>query len=187
MFIDTSNTILPEELRCFAMESMVRCIPQVDVNEHYTLFQIYGPFKAGIPCEMPLFMALKLKVQIEMPIYYHNQELDKMMKLEQSSEFLRKLPHDHFFEIGFILKINVKKLNDFRNIRFDKSVKQVTMMKPDLIKFGFLTNYEANLLRPLIMPLLAYLKHCSPDQIGSISADMVKKLYNDKVSQIYEE
>ena len=187
MFVDASNSFLPEELHTLAMDSLVSCIPNRDIDEHYTLFRIFGPFKSNFPCEMPLFMALQLKVKIEIPIHYKNQEMDKMIKKERSTELAEKLPHDHYFEIGFILKYNIKKLNDYRNVRFDKAMKLVNKMHPNVIRFGYLTAYESNFIRPIIMPLLCYLSYANPGDIGDLNADNVKKRYNDKVSQIQEE
>ena len=187
MFVNPSNTFTPEELHQFAMDSIVRCIPNSDIDEHYTLYKIYGPFRANIPCEMPLSMALQLKVNVEIPLYYQNLELDKLMRKEQQTQLLNKLPHEQFFEIGFTLKHNIKKLNDFRNVRLDKMMSLVNKMHPNFIQFGNPTLYECNMMRPLVMPLLAYLKYASPGDIGDLSAENVKRRFNERVSQIQEE
>eukprot|EP00835_Amoeboradix_gromovi_P005037 NODE_437_length_8620_cov_0.295857.p4 type:complete len:188 gc:universal NODE_437_length_8620_cov_0.295857:3449-4012(+) len=187
MFVDPSNTLLPEELHTIAKDSIVRCIPNADIEEHYTLFRKYGPFKSNVPCEMPLFMALQLKVNIEISLYYTNQDLDKLLKLEKSKDELNLLPHKHFFEIGFILDHNIKKLNDLRNMRFDKMMRLIKKMHPNLIQMGSPTSYEINLIRPLIMPLMAYLHYANPGNVEDLTAANVKKKYNDIVSKIQEE
>ena len=187
MFVDASNSLFPEELHVLAMDCIVGCIPNIDIDEQYTMYKIYGPFKSNIPCEMPLFMALYLQVQIEKPIYYENQELDKLLKKERASVYLTKLPHDQFFEIGFILKHNVKRLNDFRNVRFDKLLALVNQMHPNFVQFGYPTVYECHMIRPLIQPLLCYLHQATPGNTGNLTADQVKLKYNQTVSQIQEE
>ena len=186
MFVDSSVTLLPEELHIAALDTIVQCIPNSDIDKHKTLFKIYGPFQSNMPCEMPLYMALHCKVTIECPIYYQNQELDKLLKLEIKTQQLERLPHRQFFEIGFILKFNVKKLNDFRNIRYNKALALLQTMNPRLCSFGYPTVYESNMLRPVLSPLFAYLDQFDSREYNASTYDQIKRNYNQVVSQIQE-
>ena len=117
-----------------------------------------------------------------MPLHYHHQGLDKLLKHEQKYPSIQPLPSKLFFEIGFLLKYNTKKLADLRNIRFDKVMKQLDYMTPSLLSLGPLTSYEVQLLRPLVVPMMTYLSHSE----HQLPYHEIKSKYNALVSEIEE-
>ncbi|CAD5211455.1 unnamed protein product [Bursaphelenchus xylophilus] len=97
----------PEECEFLAEEVPLQVIPNFTTEEPQEFFcGLVGPFEAGIPVELPLWMALYLrrrhKVKLVPPPWLTVDELKRMVYEEKNAPGFTKI-HPHFFEISRIL------------------------------------------------------------------------------------
>lgn len=81
-------SLASEELAFLAEEEVIQIVPQFTEDEVYALTGDYGPFSAGIPVDVPLWVALRLKrdrqCAIVTPTWMRAGEIDSLS--DQSQE-----------------------------------------------------------------------------------------------------
>ncbi|CAD5207254.1 unnamed protein product [Bursaphelenchus okinawaensis] len=97
----------PEECDFMAEDEPITVIPNFSTEQPQEFFfGLAGPFEAGMPIDVPLFVAFYLrrrhKAKIVAPKWLTIEELKKFIQEERGMPGLTKLPK-HFFEISRVL------------------------------------------------------------------------------------
>jgi GINS complex subunit 2 len=126
--------LTPAELEYFAEETLVTIIPNVSHPQFRFVSGNFGPLESGLPCEVPLWLAVTLRKRskciIRMPDWLQVENLERIVEHERSQSSLGDLPF-HYLEIAHILFkhakddiINPEKvatlLQDLEQIRMDR-------------------------------------------------------------------
>lgn len=128
-------SVTAAENEFIAEETMIKITSRIDHDEFYFLSGTYGPLSAGLPCDLPLWLALTLrrkgKCTIQPPEWMSVVELERVVAREKSEDNFEALPF-HYVEISQLL-INYAKedipdvdkvstlLQDIENIRMDRA------------------------------------------------------------------
>lgn len=128
------NRLSASECEYFAEETMVTIVPNVNHPTFRFVSGIFGPLESGIPCEVPLWLAITLRKRskciIRTPDWMTVANLEEIVAHERSQQVLGKLPY-HFMEISQLLLTNANEdilnpekvsllLQDLEQIRMDR-------------------------------------------------------------------
>lgn len=93
----------PDEIEFIAGQEEVEVIPRFDSGNIWLITGDMGPFKAGIPCKVPLWLALHLRAQnkckVKPPEWMNKLYLEQLKNGEIASALFTKMPTDHYMPI----------------------------------------------------------------------------------------
>lgn len=122
------------ECEFFAEETIVTIVPNVNHPPFSFISGVFGPLESGIPCEVPLWLAITLRKRgkciIQMPDWMLVTRLEAIVTHERNQETLGDLPF-HYMEISQLLFSNAHEdiaqpekvsqlLQDLEQIRMDR-------------------------------------------------------------------
>ncbi|ODM88699.1 DNA replication complex GINS protein PSF2 [Orchesella cincta] len=93
----------PGELELFAGQEEVEIMPRFDSPVMWLIGGDLGPFKAGIPTKVPLWIALHLRAQNKckiVPLPWLNKAyLEQLKDIEIKSALFTKMPSEHYMAV----------------------------------------------------------------------------------------
>lgn len=117
-----------------AEDTLVTIIPSISHPELLFISGTFGPLESGMPCDVPLWLAITLrkrgKCVIKMPEWMSADSLEQLVEHEKSRPMLGSLPF-HFMEIAHLLLTSANEdiqapdrvlalLQDLEKIRMDR-------------------------------------------------------------------
>ncbi len=132
-----------------AEETLINIVSGIDHPTMLFMSGKFGPFSGGIPCEVPLWLAITLRKQgkctIEIPAWMSVESLEQCVQYERNQKVLGPLPF-YYIEIAHLLLNNAKDditlpdkvavlLQDLENIRMDR-IRLGVMGVADAVKQG---------------------------------------------------
>ncbi|CAP36949.2 Protein CBG19768 [Caenorhabditis briggsae] len=95
-----------ERCEFLAGNSLIEVIPSISDSTIFLISGDIGPFEAGVPCKLPIWIAILMKrkhnCKLVAPKWMEVDELKKILTSETENQGLASLP-DHFFEITHML------------------------------------------------------------------------------------
>lgn len=129
------KTISAEESEFLATETIVRITSNIEHSEFHFISGIFGPLQPGVPCDVPLWLAIQLrrtgKCTIETPEWMTVPRLEQYISDERVREAFTPLPF-HYIEIAQLLMTYAREdipspdqvqvlLQDLENVRMDRT------------------------------------------------------------------
>lgn len=124
----------PTDSEFIAEESLITIISGINHPALRFISGIFGPLEAGLPCVLPLWLAITLrkkgKCTISLPQWLSVENLEKSISNERDENLLEPLPF-HYVEIAYLLLNHAKEdipnpdkisalLRDLESIRIDR-------------------------------------------------------------------
>jgi GINS complex subunit 2 len=126
----------------FAEETIVTITSAIDHPIFYFISGNFGPLVAGLPCELPLWLAINLrrkqKCTIEIPQWMSVESLENFVEKERSEENFEQLPF-HYLEIAHLL-LNFAKEEIHMYDRVCALVQDLENIRKDRCRLGMLQN-----------------------------------------------
>ena len=128
------RTISAEESEHLASETFIRITSNIDHSTFHFISGEVGPLVAGLPCDVPLWLALQLrktgKCTIETPELMTVPRLELVVKDERESELFSAIPF-HYIEVSQLIMTHAREdikspdqvqvlLQDIENIRMSR-------------------------------------------------------------------
>lgn len=96
--------VTPEELEFYAGQEEVEILPRFDCQTMWLIAGDLGPFKAGIPARVPLWIALYFRAQNKCklipPNWMSKTSLEAIKDQEQKSPLFTKMPSEHYMAMA---------------------------------------------------------------------------------------
>ncbi len=159
----------PAEIEFLAEDERVRIVPNFNEGTLYLIEGDVGPFRAGQPVEVPLWVALNLrqrqKCRLLQPDWMTPDRLESVREDEKDSQFFTRLPaNGHMFAVAQLVldvaladlthadrvKSIVKDIWDVRQAKLRKSVNALVQSGQKHAKLDHLELIELNAVRPLL-------------------------------------
>lgn len=158
----------PAEIEFMAENEIIQIVPTFNHASHVHLIcGSYGPFRAGLPLNVPIWVALNLRqkktCRILAPDWMAVDKLQEMLEEEKASKFFTQLPTNFYLEItqmlltvasedipqGNDIKTAVKDLWDLRIAKLRSSVDLFVKEGRVQASLNHLTPMEINSVRPV--------------------------------------
>jgi GINS complex subunit 2 len=132
--MSSSSRLSAAENEFSAEDTIISIVPNVNHPIFRFISGTFGPLESGIPCDVPLWLAVTLrkrsKCVIRMPNWMSVGNLENVVNHERSEQSLGKLPF-HYLEISHLLMNNAHEdiqepekvsalLQDLEQIRMDR-------------------------------------------------------------------
>ncbi|XP_071446471.1 probable DNA replication complex GINS protein PSF2 [Hetaerina americana] len=158
----------PAEVEFLAEKQMVEIVPNFNFDRVYLISGEVGPFRAGLPVKVPIWMAVNLrqrqKCRILVPDWMDVEKLEQVKEEESASRFFTKMPSEHYMaEAQLILgtcgedvpradeiRTALKDLWDMRMSKLRASVDLFIKSGGTNARLDHLTLMELNSVRPLL-------------------------------------
>ena len=129
------KSLSSSEMEFIAEDTLVTITSSVDHPIFHFISGDFGPLIAGLPCELPLWLAITLrrkgKCTIQPPEWMSVESLERFVVHERTEATFENLPF-HYIEISQLLMIHAKDdflqidkisalLRDLENIRMDRA------------------------------------------------------------------
>jgi len=160
------DSLTPEEIEFIAEREPIRIVPNFNLGKLFLIAGDIGPFKPGLPVQVPLWVALSLKHQakcrILIPDWMDVTYLEGLKQLEIDSETFTRMPNEHYMVISKllfqccssdiaqadILKTLIKDIWDIRSSKLRTSVKNFIPSDNSYAIVAHLTMMEIASIRP---------------------------------------
>ncbi|KAF0770329.1 DNA replication complex GINS protein PSF2 [Aphis craccivora] len=158
----------PAEIEFLAENEIIQIVPTFNHASHVHLIcGSYGPFRAGLPLNVPIWVALNLRqkktCRILAPDWMTVDKLQERLEEEKASKFFTQLPTNYYLEItqmlltvagedipqGNDIKTAVKDLWDLRIAKLRSSVDLFVKEGRVQASLNHLTPMEINSVRPV--------------------------------------
>ncbi|XP_023702005.1 probable DNA replication complex GINS protein PSF2 [Cryptotermes secundus] len=158
----------PAEVEFLAENQMVSIVPNFNFERIYLISGDVGPFRAGLPVQVPIWMATNLrqrqKCRIIAPDWMNTEKLEQVKEEESQSRFFTKMPSEHYMVEGHLLlgaasediphadeiRTILKDIWDMRMSKLRSSVDAFIKIGGTHAKLDHLTAMEINSIRPLL-------------------------------------
>lgn len=158
----------PDEVEFLAENRILSIIPNFTHDKIYLICGEFGPFKAGLPVNVPIWLAVmfkqKQKCRIVAPEWMDVDVLEEIKEEEKRSRFFTKMPNEHYMvEAKLILGIaaeDIPRSSDIKTIIkdiWDIRMSKLRTSMDTLMKSGgsygrldHLTVIEINSVKPLL-------------------------------------
>ncbi|KAK2703407.1 DNA replication complex GINS protein PSF2-like isoform X2 [Artemia franciscana] len=165
----------PCDLAFLAEHTQVKVLPKVPGPVVQLAEGVFGPFRPGIPAEVPLWVAVNLrqrnKCKLLPPDWMSVEQLRTIKEEEIAATGFTKMPSENYFEVTHILLTNglsdfddademrglVKSIWDLRLSKLRASVLQFVADGGFHAKLDNLTQTEINSIRPVFPQALTQL------------------------------
>lgn len=174
------NNLSAAEMEFSAGEVLITVTSQFDHPEFKFISGDYGPLEAGLPCEIPLWLAIALrrkgKCRIEIPEWMSVTSLESCVTHERSDNTFYPLPF-HYLEISQLLikyaKEDIKMidkvsalLKDLEEIRMDRARLGLFDMAEKVregdavqaVSLPHISNTEIQTLKPMFIDAMTIFK-----------------------------
>ncbi|XP_044754290.1 probable DNA replication complex GINS protein PSF2 [Coccinella septempunctata] len=158
----------PEEVEFIGEKENVVIVPTFNYSAIHLISGDIGPFRAGLPVKVPLWIAINLKQQqickIEQPDWMDIDYLENLKETEKNAPTFTKMPNEHYMTITKALLKNapddliraneirtlVKDIWDIRMSKLRSSVDELIKNMSSYAAVDNLTMMEINSMRPLL-------------------------------------
>ncbi|KAL1449229.1 hypothetical protein WDU94_000451 [Cyamophila willieti] len=163
----------PAEIEFIAEDQMVEIIPKFNhLNLIHLISGDVGPFRAGIPVKVPLWLAINLKqrqkCRMVMPEWMSLDTLSQIKEDEKGSRFFIKMPSEHYMEMShMILDVGADDIANLDQVRtlikdiWDLRISKLRSSIDTFVKSGgghatlnHLTRFEINSIRTILCDVL---------------------------------
>ncbi|KAK6631266.1 hypothetical protein RUM44_005792 [Polyplax serrata] len=169
----------PDEIEFLAEESLITIIPKFSCRKTYLITGEVGPFRAGLPTKVPLWLASDLrrrqKCRIVPPDWMDIEKLNQLNNEEAGSVKFCKIPSENYFVeakiiLGFGIEDNpnfssimtaVKDLWDRRKSKLEDSVDVFMNVGRDYVRIPNITAAELSIIRPVLPHAIDFLNRLS--------------------------
>lgn len=97
----------PSELEFLAEKEIVEIIPKFTLDVIYLMEGNLGPFRAGLPARVPLWVALDFRRRerctLVPPPWMNIQSLESLKKEERETETFVKMPSEHYMAMTTLI------------------------------------------------------------------------------------
>ncbi|CAB3371046.1 DNA replication complex GINS protein PSF2 [Cloeon dipterum] len=156
------------EVEFLAERELISITPNFDLGVLHLISGDFGPFKAGLPAEVPLWLAINLrqrrKCRIMPPIWLNVKTLEEIKERETQEKLFTKMPSEHFMEVAQLLltaasedipqageiKVVLKDIWDSRQAKTRASCSLLLQDGGKHARVDNLTLMEINSVRPLL-------------------------------------
>ncbi|XP_012262736.2 probable DNA replication complex GINS protein PSF2 [Athalia rosae] len=181
----------PSEVEFLGEKKFVEIIPSFSFNQIHLISGSVGPFRAGLPTLVPIWLAVNLKQQQKCRIVRQEwmsvDVLNEVKTAEQNSEFFTKMPSDHYMDEALVLlgvasddiedsdqiRTIIKDIWDIRMSKLRTSGDSLVKSDSTYGKLDHLTPMEVNSFRPLfphVLDQILRLQMCGSTQIATQSS-----------------
>ncbi|CAB3221295.1 unnamed protein product [Arctia plantaginis] len=165
----------PYEVEFIGENRIVSIIPNFTYDKIYLICGEFGPFRAGLPMNVPLWLAMMLKqkqkCRIVPPDWMDLDVLENIKEEEKRSRFFTKMPNEHYMvEAKLILgaasedvpnaaeiKTIIKDIWDIRMSKLRTSMDALMKSGGGYGRLDHLTMMEINSAKPLLPSAMDYL------------------------------
>ncbi|XP_017773934.1 PREDICTED: probable DNA replication complex GINS protein PSF2 [Nicrophorus vespilloides] len=158
----------PDVLEFLAEKQRVNIIPTINSNVIHLISGDVGPFRAGLPVQVPLWMAVNLKQQqkckIQAPDWMDVDVLETIKDREKVSRNFIKMPSEHYMVEAKLLlsaapddiprtdeiRTIIKDIWDMRMSKLRASVDSMMKESGSYAAVDNLTIMEINSIRPIL-------------------------------------
>ncbi|GLH10456.1 hypothetical protein R5R35_005848 [Gryllus longicercus] len=156
------------ETEFIAEKELVSIVPNFNYEVIYLISGDIGPFRAGLPVKVPIWLAMSLKrrqkCRIVPPRWMNVEDLEEVKKQELNERFFTKMPSEHYMvEAHLLLSVAaddiprceqirtiLKDIWDIRMSKLRSSVDQIIKTNAIHARLDHLTLMEINSIRPLL-------------------------------------
>ncbi|XP_047361934.1 probable DNA replication complex GINS protein PSF2 isoform X2 [Vespa velutina] len=158
----------PSEVVFLAERKLVTIVPNFSFGAIHLISGTIGPFRAGLPAKVPIWLAVNLKQQqrcrIVNPEWMEAESLEEVAETEKLSKLFTKMPSSHYMDEAQLLlsvasddihesekiRTAIKDIWDLRMSKLRTSVD--SFIKSDSLhaRLDHLTMMEINSIRPLL-------------------------------------
>ncbi|KAK0174930.1 hypothetical protein PV327_010634 [Microctonus hyperodae] len=122
----------PNEVEYFGEKSLVSIVPNFNFGQIHLISGSVGPFRASLPVNVPIWLAINLKQQqkcrIICPDWMDSDNLELIKENEKLSKFFTPMPSNHYMdEAHMLLNVAADDIADVDSIR--TSVKDIWDMR----------------------------------------------------------
>ncbi|PZC84741.1 hypothetical protein B5X24_HaOG204289 [Helicoverpa armigera] len=165
----------PYEVEFIGENRIISVIPNFSYDKVYLICGEFGPFRAGLPLNVPLWLAMMLKqkqkCRIVPPDWMELDTLENIKEEEKRSRFFTKMPNEHYMvEAKLILgaasedvpnaaeiKTIIKDIWDIRMSKLRTSMDALMKSGGGYGRLDHLTMMEINSAKPLLPAAMDYL------------------------------
>ncbi|VVC91831.1 probable DNA replication complex GINS protein PSF2 [Leptidea sinapis] len=158
----------PYEIEFIGENRIISIIPNFSYDKIYLICGEFGPFRAGLPMNAPLWLAVMLKqkqkCRIVPPEWMDMDNLENIKEEEKKSRFFTKMPNEHYMvEAKLILgaaaddvpnateiKTIIKDIWDIRMSKLRTSMDALMKSGGSYGRLDHLTMMEINSVKPLL-------------------------------------
>lgn len=180
----------PNEVEFIAEKEHVSIVPNFNNNIVHLISGDVGPFRAGLPVNVPLWMALNLrqrqKCRIIAPDWLDVEKLEAFKEEEKANKYFTKMPSEHYMVVAQLLlsavdddiprieeiRMAVKNLWDVRLAKLRSSVDTFIKSGGSHARLDYLTTMEINSVRPLLPHALDFIDRLNKASEGAPRRDM---------------
>ena len=158
----------PSEVEFFGEKELVTIVPNFSFDTIHLISGSIGPFRAGLPVRVPIWVAVNLKQQQKCRIvsqdWMNVDSLNEAKEEEKLSKLFTKMPSNHYIDEAQVLlnaasddmpeadqiRTAVKDIWDIRMSKLRTSVVAFVKSESMHAKLDHLTAMEINSIRPLL-------------------------------------
>ncbi|XP_069668991.1 probable DNA replication complex GINS protein PSF2 [Periplaneta americana] len=158
----------PSVVEFLAEDQMVNIVPSFSCDRVFLICGEVGPFRAGLPVKVPIWLALNLrqrqKCRVLPPDWMNVEQLLQAKEEESQSRFFNKMPSEHYMVEGRLLlgiaaedipqadeiRTILKDIWDIRMSKLRSSIDAFIKTGGTHAKLDHLTDMEINSIRPLL-------------------------------------
>ncbi|XP_012063772.1 PREDICTED: probable DNA replication complex GINS protein PSF2 [Atta cephalotes] len=158
----------PSEVEFLGEKQLVSIVPNFNSDIIYLISGSVGPFRAGLPVRVPIWLAVclkqKQKCRIVSQEWMDIEDLNERKEMEKMSKLFTEMPSSHYMDESQILlnvanddipdadgiRIAVKDIWDIRMSKLRTSVDAFVKSEGVHARLDHLTAMEINGIRPLL-------------------------------------
>ncbi|XP_045194490.2 DNA replication complex GINS protein PSF2-like [Mercenaria mercenaria] len=176
----------PAEVEFLAEKELITIVPNFTLDKIFLIGGDIGPFTAGLPIEVPLWMAVNLKqrqkARIRPPEWMDVEKLQEKKQEETDSKFFTAMPCRHYMELTQLLlkyamddiphadetRTLIKDIWDLRIAKLRSSIDTFVKSDATHAKLNHLTLMELNTVRPFLTKSLDHLHMLRTNITGGV-------------------
>ncbi|XP_055685596.1 probable DNA replication complex GINS protein PSF2 [Lutzomyia longipalpis] len=165
----------PSEIEFLSENTILGCIPNFTCDAIHLISGSIGPFRAGLPVKVPLWLGLHLKKQqrcrFVVPDWMNVDSLEELKEQETRQTNFMKMPCPHYMPVAklifsvaaedipqsFEIRTLIKDIYDIRSSKFRSFMDTFIRGEEQRIKLDNLTSMEIHTWTPLFPHALDFL------------------------------
>lgn len=177
----------PSEVEFLCEDGSVSIVPNFSFDMIHLVSGSVGPFRAGLPVKVPLWLAVNLKQQQKCRIISQDwmtvDNLKELKEEEKLSKFFTKMPSNHYVDEAQLLlsvasddipeadqiRTAVKDIWDFRMSKLRTSIDAFVKNEGVYAKLDHLTTMEINSIRTVLPHALDQMTRLQTDDVAASS------------------
>ncbi|KAK2581182.1 hypothetical protein KPH14_007986 [Odynerus spinipes] len=179
----------PSEVVFLAEKELVTIVPNFSFAAIHLISGSIGPFRAGLPVKVPIWLAVNLKQQqrcrIISPEWMETDSLMEAAEEEKLSKLFTKMPSPHYMDEAQLLlsvasddihesdkiRTAIKDIWDLRMSKLRTSIDSFFKSDGSHARLDHLTMMEINSIRPLLPHSLDQILRIQSNSSGSTSTN----------------